>query len=495
VATRREGIEIDGITYLANALAILSDWGAINTLHPPLYSLVVAPFLSLGDDPEWTGRIVSAILGGLWVWPTLWLARAVTAERVAWTSGLLVAVMPAAVEAATRVLPEALFGLCLTTFLVVLALALKGGGLGHAALAGLLGGLSTLARPEGMGYLALAWVLLALAPLLLGAAWTRRRVVTRLAALTLVWLLVLFPYARLVRAQTGQWHWSGKAGITLRWAESVGEERPDAVVEQVITGDRPQDGPQGLLEYVAARPGQAARRAVINLHLMDKYALPGFLHTGGIALVVLGLVHLRFRRAPFPPEWFLVAAGLPLSGLLLFLVEPRYFVPFLPALCVVAGIGLARLGRREEPLGAGGLSPAGALLLAVALASFIPWIARPWLRQDPAGVEKAAGAWLRQAAGPGAVFIGRSPVIGYYAGARSIPFARRSLDELLVEGRQSGARFVIADSFRLPASRPDLLSLVGGGNGIHPGLELARIEEDRAGNRVVIYRIAEGLSP
>ena len=115
VASRREGIEVDGITYLNNARALLSDFGAFTVLHPPLYSILLTPFLWLSADAEWVARVVSAVLGGLWVWPTLWLSRGATDARVAWLAGLLVAVSPSAVEASTRVLSEPIAGLTLTT--------------------------------------------------------------------------------------------------------------------------------------------------------------------------------------------------------------------------------------------------------------------------------------------------------------------------------------------------------------------------------------------
>src|SRR5882762_3398381 len=92
VASRREGIEVDGITYLNNARALLGDIGAFTVLHPPLYSVHLAPVLWLSDDAEWVARVVSAVLGGLWVWPTLWLARGTTGARVACLFFLVVAV-------------------------------------------------------------------------------------------------------------------------------------------------------------------------------------------------------------------------------------------------------------------------------------------------------------------------------------------------------------------------------------------------------------------
>lgn len=488
VATRREGIEIDGITYLQNAQALWADWGSFNALHPPLYSLVLAPLVGIWSDPEWGARVLSAVCGGLWVWPTLWLARETTDEPVSWTAGLLVALMPAGVEAGTRVLPEALFGLCLTVLLGALVRTLRTGSLAPTILVGILGGLATLARPEGMGYLFLSVGLLLMAPVLSHRPWTGRQVVTGILGISLLWLAVLSPYVIAVRHQTGQWHWSGKVGITLRWAESVGAERPNAVVERTITETGADEVPSGILAYLLRHPGASLRRVVLNLHLLDKYTLPGLLQSAGIALVFLGLLHLRWRRPPSPPEWFLAAAPLPAAGFLLFVVESRYFVPLIPVLCILAGVGLARLGRREDSRPSGGPSALAVLVLAGVLLSFIPWIVRPWFRQDPAAVEKAAGVWLRRSHGSGAIFLGRYPVVAYYAQARGVPFARRSLDDLVAEGRKGGARFLIADNVRLPESRPDLLALAAGQPG-RPDLELAHVVEDRAGHRVAIYRI------
>jgi 4-amino-4-deoxy-L-arabinose transferase-like glycosyltransferase len=489
VAAKREGIEIDGIIYLQNAQALLTNWRSINVLHPPLYPLLLAPVLGLWHDPEWGARVVSAVLGGLWIWPTLWLARETTDEAVSWTAGLLVALMPAAVEASTKVLSEATFGLCLTIFLVFLVHSLRTGSWVSAGFTGILGGLASLARPEGMGYLFLAWGLLVLAPVCFGRLWTRRVVLTRLAVITLCWLAVMYPYMVLVRAQSGHWHWSGKAGISLLFAESVGDERQGSFGERHLAEVQEKDIPKSLFEYVMARPGMILRRMIINLHLIDKYVLTALLTSGGIVLVVLGLAHLHFRRPPSRPEWLLVVVPLPLSGFLLYLVGARYFVALIPVLSIIAGIGLSRIGRQEGLRISRRLSMPSCLLLIVVLVSFVPWIIRPWFRQDPYAIEKAAGLWLRRTVGPKTVFIGSYAVLGYYADSRGIMFGNRSLEDLLAAGRQAGARFLIADNFRLPESRPDLMALAAGGQQVRPYLEMIHVVEDRAGRRILIYYI------
>ncbi len=490
VAAQRDGIEVDGITYLRNAQALWSGWGAVDLLHPPLYSILLAPVVGISGDPEWAARVVSAVLGGLWVWPTLWLARETTHEDVSWSSGLLVACFPAAVEAGTRVLSEAVYGFCLVAYLAALAGTLNRAGLAPAALAGILGGLATLARPEGMAYLSLAWGLLAAAPWMLRARWTPRRAALAVLAVTIAWVATLAPYAALVRQRTGHWHWSGKLGITLAWGESVGREQPALVIERLLAGRGSAEVPSGLIAYTAERPWEVARRLAFGLHDMDRHVAPALLQTGGIVLLTLGLLRLRWRGTPGAPEWFLPLALLPSAGVLLFLPSPRYFAPLLPVVAVIAGIGLARLGRRGEGPASTRRFAARHAVLALTLLSFAPWIVRPWFRHDAAGVEKAAALWLREAAGPGMIFVGRHPRVAFYASAREIPLAGRPLEERLAEGRRAGARFLIVDNIHLPGLRPDLLPLLGGDPGPYsPDLALAHIAEDPSGNRVILYRI------
>jgi len=489
VATRREGIEVDGIVYLGNARALAAgDWAGITVLHPPGYSIVLAPFVGWASDPEWTARLVSAALGGLWVLATLWLARETTDERVGWTAAVLAALMPSAVEAGTRVLAEAAAGLVLTLLLAALARLVTAPSWWLVVAVGLLGGCATLTRPEGAAYVVLAAATLLVLPRLGPGRWGRGRHLGSAAAVLGLAIVLVLPYSALIHRQTGVWHWSGKADTTLRIAEHVGADRPGAVMERVITGME-DAGPAGLLTTLLAHPWESLRRLAVNLHLLDRYVIPGLLETGGIVLLVLGCLHLKLRRPPARPEWLLALAPLPLAGLLLFNVEARYFVPLIPAISVVAALGVARFGRHPEPSERRRLVTAARVVLLLVLASWVPWIARPWFREDPAAVDKRAALWLRETVGPGAVFVGRYPLISYYAGAVGVPFAEKPLAQALADGRRAGARFAIVDSERLPVSRPDLLALVAGES--RPGLELVRLVEDRAGRRVVVYRLSE----
>jgi 4-amino-4-deoxy-L-arabinose transferase-like glycosyltransferase len=490
VATRREGIEVDGILYLANAAALAGDRAAFNPVHQPLYSLLLAPLLPLVADPEWAGRVVAAVAGGLCVWPALWLARQVTNEPVAWPAGLLVALLPAAVDAGTRVLPDTLLELLVTTTLAAALWAVRRPEPLGAAVAGAAGALAALTHPVGVGFLALAAALVALAGRWAPPVWLAPRPAAKTAALALTAALVLAPQVALVHRATGAWSLTGKQlGYTLTFSEHVGAERPVEAAERLTAQVRPEDAPPGLLAYALSRPGVLARRALINLHLVDKYTLPALLQSGGIVLVALGLLHLRRRRAP--PEWILPVALTPLLALLLFNVESRYFLPVIPVLAIIAALGVVRVGRRRVGGGPPARSARGGLALAVVLLSFLPWLARPWFREDASALDKAAGRWL-SVAGAGPAFVGRYPVIGYYAGARAIPLGANSLAAALADGRRQGARFLVADSERLPEIRPDLAILLAGAALKQPGLELATTLEDRAGRRVLIYRILGG---
>lgn len=297
----------------------------------------------------------------------------------------------------------------------------------------------------------------------------------------------LAPQVWLVHEATGRWSWTGKRlGYTMTFPEHVGSERPTAAAERLTSGVRPEDAPAAL-DYAWRNPAGLARRAVVNLHLVDKYTLPGLLQSGGLVLVAVGLARLRWTRAR--REWVLAASLLPFGALLLLNVESRYVVPALPAIAIIAALGVVRLGRPRRAR----LPALGTVTLVLALLSFAPWLVRPWFREDPSGVDRTAGHWLRAEAGPGATFLGRYPVIGYYAGARDLPLGARSLEEALADGRRHGARFLVVDSVRTPEVRPDLLPLLGGVP-VRPELALARTIEDRAGRRVLIYRILPGGS-
>jgi 4-amino-4-deoxy-L-arabinose transferase-like glycosyltransferase len=488
VAARRDGIDVDGILYLANAAALVHDRVAFNPMHQPLYSLVLAPIVTRVADPEWAGRVVAAVAGGLWVVPTLWLARETTDEAVAWPAGLLVALMPAAVEAGTRVLPDTLLVLLVVLTLAAAMWAARTASVLAAAITGVAGALAALAHPVGVGFLTLGLALLVLAPHWAPPAWAPRPLVSA-SAVALAALLMLSPQVLFVRQLTGAWSWTGKKlGYTLTFSEHVGAERPIVAAERLTSEVRPEDAPPSMLAYARRSPGALAQRVLVNLHLVDKYTLPGLLESGGIALIAVGLVHLRVRRTP--PEWILPIALAPLAGLLLFNVESRYFVPAIPPLAIIAALGVMRLGRPRPADGRRRLT-VGVIALVIVLFSFVPWVARPWFREDASGVDKTAGLWLR-AQGAGPTFLGRYPVIGYYAGARAIPLGSLDLGEALAEARRQGARFLVVDSERLPEIRPDLLPLLAGTALGRRDLALAKVVEDRAGRRVLIYRLTGG---
>lgn len=487
VATRREGIEVDGILYLANAVALVRDPAAFNPVHQPLYCLVLAPVIALVSDAEWAGRVVAAVAGGLWVLATLWLARETTDAPVVWPAGLLVALLPAAVDAGTRVLPDTLLVLLMTTTLAAAMWAARTASPVAAALTGGAGALATLAHPVGIGFLTLAVALLLLAPRWTPRAWPAPRPLRAAGVIAVAVALVLLPQVLFVRELSGTWSWTGKRlGYTLTFSEHGGAERPIEAAEHLTSGGRSEEAPASILAYAWGRPGALAQRIVVNLHLVDKYTLPGLLQVGGIVLVAFGLVHLRVRRNP--PEWVLPVALAPFAGLLLFNVESRYFVPAIPVLVIIAAVGVVRLGARRPAENGGRRVTLGAVALAIALLSFVPWLVRPWFREDASGVDKVAGRWLASA-NPGPAFLGRYPVIGYYAGARAIPLGALPLDAALAEGRRQHARFLLVDSERLPAIRPDLVPLLGGAAPGRPDLELVKTVEDRAGRRVLIYRI------
>ena len=91
--------------------------------------------------------------------------------------------------------------------------------------------------------------------------------------------------------------WSGKLGITLAWSETVGNPQPAVAIDRFLTEMRPGELPRGLLGYVAARPGEAARRVLINLPQAKSHS------NTGVSLGIKNLMGLIWDRWSFHTKY------------------------------------------------------------------------------------------------------------------------------------------------------------------------------------------------
>ncbi|MDQ6746406.1 MAG: glycosyltransferase family 39 protein, partial [Actinomycetota bacterium] len=154
--------------------------------HPPLFSLVLAAVSLFGGDSLLAHRVAGCVIGSLAVVLISLLARRVAGARSGWIAGVLAALYPPLITADGLVMSEPLFvlGVAGALLLAIRLRAEKGGGARGAALLGLVLGLCTLTRGEGLLLLPLLGWPVALAGAR-GTRWRRGAAVTVAVALTL----------------------------------------------------------------------------------------------------------------------------------------------------------------------------------------------------------------------------------------------------------------------------------------------------------------------
>lgn len=157
--------------------------------HPPLFALVLAVVSLCGGDSLLAHRVVGCVIGSLAVVLISLLARRVAGTRAGWVAGVLAAMYPPLITADGLVMSEPLFvlGVAAALLLAINVRSGEGHGVREVTLLGLVLGLCTLTRGEGL----LLLPLLGWPVALVGARRARWR---RLAAVTVAVALTLAPW-------------------------------------------------------------------------------------------------------------------------------------------------------------------------------------------------------------------------------------------------------------------------------------------------------------
>ena len=147
----------DGYRRLAENLYVHGTFGygdQPTAYRPPLYPLLLAPCMALGDYGIIGIGLLHVLLGVATVAGTVRLARRWGLERYATLAGLLVAIDPVMVWHSTQVMTETLATLLTVLALEALTVAAQGPSVRRALVAGGLIGLASLCRPTYLLWMA-----------------------------------------------------------------------------------------------------------------------------------------------------------------------------------------------------------------------------------------------------------------------------------------------------------------------------------------------------
>lgn len=460
---------INGLGYTGNGRIVQVDF-------PPGFSLFAAAVYALGGWPELPSQLNVVVIGSLLVLPVYWLARQLTGAPTAFRAGLFTALLPALVLAQGNFesVAEPLYTLLLFTGWALLWWALAKRRLWAFALAGLALGAAHLVRWEG-----LIMALLGAAAIVL----IRRRAAAPPVAALLAGLAVFaVPYAAFLYTHTGSVI-SPKAAITRQHAAALaaGGDDPFAYEKAYLTYEAFLAAPKQAPSLPPTDWGAFLKRYLSNVFVELRLWLTS---VSVMALVWIVPALLGAWRLRGWPALYLGLHLIPLAAIPASVVDPRYFLPALPALLILAAVGWNTL--HERLTGPGWRRALPAALLGLSLALFVLGdLAGPFL--FPRALEyRAAGLALRGVLPEGAHVLARKRQAPFYAGAfwEWLPYA--DLPGVLAYAQAHDARYLVVDDATTPTLRPQLAYLL---DPAAAPASLTPLYVSEHGPRVVVYAI------
>jgi 4-amino-4-deoxy-L-arabinose transferase-like glycosyltransferase len=483
-------ISPDGVYYVELGRSLIAGnlSEGLSIYWPPLYPLLIGLSSLVFGDPEFGGRFVSAVAGGLLVVPACLLTRIWYGRRVALICAGVVALHPVLVYYSTVLLTEATYTLLFTCGVLAGWAALSGGRGRAYLLTGATFGACYLLRPEAAGF-----ILLLLIPTL-GAKLFDRHLSLKTSArnallLCAGFLLLALPYLLYLRQNTGAWTLSGKlAGHLWQGARRAGDAMP----------------PAGTLV-----PGLTTAVVQITKALRHEYEVlnlifpPPFVVLAGLGLFGTGWSKPRARRELY--LFSFVAAAI--AGYAVTLANIRFLVPLLPILLCWLAKGLVEFedwaGATAERLGVAKRLPPRVeklfvpLLAAGLLAILLP-LSIYLMRGDKWGDyhgQKRAGLWIkgRAATSDVPVVMSTVPITAFYAGGRHVFLVEETPAALVERMRRERVDYLIINEREV--KHMNLLRPLLDERGVHPGLRLFHSLAEAPGHKIVVYAPENGASP
>ncbi|MBI4869291.1 MAG: glycosyltransferase family 39 protein [Candidatus Wallbacteria bacterium] len=437
----------DAALFLNEARSQLAGGPGLDPLWPPLYPLAAAALAGKGGDLETAALGLSLAAGALAPIALFLLGRALAGARVAEFSAVGTALLAPLVFWSCQAYPETLFILTLYSLLSLFWHIRSSPSPAPFFLAGMLAGAAYLLRPEGFVYGPMLALWTAVHRPEGQPARTRWRAAAALAA---GFALLATPYLARLRAELGHLSVSGKAGWNLLVGGRALGEDYDRLAWSLTPDGKEIACRRAMRELTLGKvllqkPAELGRRYAVN-----SWRLAGQLveSLGWVtsALVGVGIVALAAEPAVL---LLLGVACAPLAALPLFFIDGRFVVFALPALLLLAGVGLERsaalVSSRQSTRRLAWMLLAAAALVPHALAAAAVASAAPAASQAVrAGEEyRQVGTWMRLNCPPESKTT--HVWTAYHAGLQSVQIPFGSYSEVLRYLRSQGCNYLVVD--------------------------------------------------
>ncbi len=448
LSARGDFLEFDETFYLLIARSLVSGEGfRMNGLpqiaFPPLPALLDASLGLVFSNLVAASRVASAAIGAALVFPAAALARRAFGSAEGRLSALLIAVMPSLMTfvpihrsyaESLYFGPEPLYVLLFACAGLILARAAATARPGDASAAGLMAGVTYLARNEAISFIPAAVMLL-----FSTGAGRLLRTASFLGAAA----IVAAPYPLYLHEVTGDWSFSGKTGSAVLIRESIGHKvyEDDPAGFEALHYALDESGRSMKSSYwgfdssaAASSPSPAAlfdisfegmrQNLAVYLTRMLPTLLPWFLWPFVLAGCVAAVASvLRRPRSAGRDQCRAMLAmacmtAPSLAVCLLLFVEPRHHLYLVPLLCILCARGITIVIGRTPAR-----AKAAAWALVVLLTASLLWTTLHQLvalREDGADLRymesvRRMGEELNRTLPAGDPIMSWHPAIAWYA--------------------------------------------------------------------------------
>jgi len=426
----------DSCNYMAGGSAILHGQPYLNIrddpqlTFPPGYPALIALGLTVVDDPELAGRLISVTASLGCVILVYLLGARLAGWQVGAAASLLMALMPIRIRTATVVWSESAYLMLLLIAILVLWRWMERGGWSWAVGGGLLAGAAYLVRPEAI-------LLVGVAVLL---AWvhgtSRPRRIAQPLGVLLGFAIMAAPYVLFLHSHTGEWELTHKTTTNLRVAEARSVGTPIGQLYRLDThGGVANPGEASSLSGLAARALRNARGIWLRLPMLASPLV--------FVFAALGLLALVTPRAPGPGALTLgLALASPLVFLLPFFWEDRMLLCPAALLVLLAAVGVFRAAEYVRPADR---DRAAWLLMLLALVLMIAQT----IRAGQVGghmhprTPTTIGRWIAEDIPERSLLVSRLPVASYYANKANRPLPYEELADVIAYTRTCGASLLL----------------------------------------------------
>jgi len=484
-------IETDGVFYatLGRKLVSSRPWEGVDAYWSPFYPVLVGLSSLIFKDLEFSGRMVSAIMGSVLIIPAFFLIREIFNEEVAKFSVILMIFHPRLVFSSQQALTEITYAFLVVTGIFMGLIAFKKMKIWLFLLAGFIFGLSYLTRPEGfLIYILLILWILFFSRLILRNSWSKNRKILVVLTFSLGFFILALPYLLFIRKELGYWAISEKSGYNF-YTFFSSEYRKYGLSpthlqtshaeskEIAVKSDKANYKPFSFALHHPWIVGEKASKNVMRI-LFEK--IPSSLNYN-FALILLFGIFFRRRRIPCKREEIFLSSFLILAILEYSFFEAynRFFTFLIPLLIAWTVVGLFELERIV------GRKWGKYIFLFLIFPSIFYFSCKSMVNKYDLE-HKQAGIWLRNNSKKSSVVMSRKPYVAFYSGNLIASIPNGSYEEVSIYAKVHNADYLVIDERYIPNTRPQLEFLL---NTYSVPEELKMVYQGGyEGKRIIIYQ-------